>query len=55
MTTHLPSLESQLRDVNNIMKTDKSDKVLNKKRELEALIMYVRSQTERKFYHTLPQ
>ena len=50
MTTNLIALESQLKDINNIIKTDKSERVVNKKREIEAMIMYVRSELSRKFY-----
>ena len=51
MTTHLPSLESQLQDVNQMIANgDNSDRVINKKAEIEAMIAYVRSQTTRKFY-----
>ena len=50
MTTNLPALESQLKDINNIIKTDQSQKVVSKKIEIEAMIMFVRAQTERKFY-----
>lgn len=50
MTTNLIALESQLKDINNIIKTDKSQKVVNKKREIEAMIMFVRSELSRKFY-----
>lgn len=52
MTTHLPSLESQLKDVNQILKSDNSIKVINKKRDLEAMIAYVKIETARTFYHT---
>ncbi len=56
MTTHLPSLQSQLQDVTQmIIKGDDSVKVINKKIQLEAAIACIKSLTERKYYHTLNQ
>jgi len=51
MTTHLPSLESQLKDVNQMIANgDHSAKVINKKAEIEAVIRCIKDLTERKFY-----
>jgi len=51
MTTHLPSLESQLQDVTQMIANgDDSTKVINKKRDLEAMINFVKNETIRKFY-----
>lgn len=53
MTTNLIALELQLMDVNQIIKTDKSEKVINKKRDLEAMIDFVKRETSRTFYHAI--